>query len=108
MRFALVLNVDAITEMAGDSEVWAAWIAKHADVFLSVNHEANSPIVADLGRRYFAGALSHRFQYRLRHGYIEEIFRFEIRPPEHRPPAKRASTLSKIAMSLRSIHERFL
>ena len=107
-RFALVLNVDSITEMAGDSEVWAAWIAKHADVFLSINHEANSPTVANLGRRYFAGALSHRFQYWLRHGYIEEIFRFEISPPKHLTPAQRPSTVSEIARSLRSIRERFL
>jgi hypothetical protein len=106
-RFALVLNVDSITETAGDSEVWAAWIAKHADVFLSINHEANSPTVANLGRRYFAGALSHRFQYWLRHGYVEEIFRFEMSPRKILPP-QRPFIISEIARLLRFIRKKSL
>lgn len=77
-RFGLVLNVDSITEMgASASARYAEWIAKRADVFLSINHEANAPTVANLASRFFSSADSRRMIYWMRHAYVEEVFRFE-------------------------------
>ncbi|PNG25029.1 hypothetical protein CR492_15370 [Methylocella silvestris] len=76
-RFGLILNVDSITEMgASASARYAEWIAKRADVFLSINHEANAVTVADLASRFFPSADSRRVIYWMRHGYAEEVFRF--------------------------------
>jgi hypothetical protein len=75
--FGLVLNVDSMTEMdAASIPVYAGWIASHAETFLSINHEANTSTIADLGRRFFSSAATTRAPYWMRIGYVEETFRF--------------------------------
>lgn len=74
-RFGVALNVDSMTEMGAESSAkYALWLATHADLFLSINHEANEPVIADLARRFFPGAAARRYPYWMRFGYIEEIF----------------------------------
>jgi hypothetical protein len=76
-QFALVLNVDSLTETGSEASAsFAVWIATHAKAFLSINHEANGPTVADLGRRFFPGTAYRRSPYWLRPGYVEESFVF--------------------------------
>jgi hypothetical protein len=55
---------------------YVQYIATHAGIFLSINHEANSFTVADLGRRFLSSAEMHRAPYFMRNGYVEEVFRF--------------------------------
>jgi hypothetical protein len=74
-RFGVALNVDSMTEMGAESSAkYALWLATHADLFLSINHEANDPVIADLARRFFPQAATRRYPYWMRFGYIEEIF----------------------------------
>lgn len=76
-HFTLVVNVDSITEMGLDTSAsFACWISQHADMFLSINHEANIPTVSDLFRRYCSARTYRRFPYWMRRGYVEEIFDF--------------------------------
>jgi hypothetical protein len=75
--FDLALNVDSLTEMGAESEEWANWVTKNARIFLSINHEANKPTVANIGKRHFASARVQRSPWWLRSGYVEEIFRFD-------------------------------
>jgi hypothetical protein len=75
--YGVVLNVDSITEMGMETaSYYAAWIPEHAEIFLSINHEANDVTVADLATTHFAGASWRRFPYWMRHGYVEEAFTF--------------------------------
>lgn len=79
-RFGVVLNVDSITEMGDDTALrFARWIASNADVFLSINHEANAVTIPFLARRVFGAAGHRRFPYWMRPAYVEEIFRMDSR-----------------------------
>jgi hypothetical protein len=74
-RFGVALNVDSMTEMGAKSSAkYARWLATHAELFLSINHEANGPAIADLARRFFPDSAARRYPYWMRFGYIEEIF----------------------------------
>jgi hypothetical protein len=74
----LVLNADSITEMGElESARYATWIANHAEVFLSINHEANPPTIAALAHRFLSHAKVRRFPYWMRRGWIEEVFVFD-------------------------------
>ena len=76
-RFALILNVDSLTEMDDAAAVgYCDYIEKHADIFLSVNHEVNNLTVAKLRGKMFSSARYSRMPYWMRNGYVEEIFRF--------------------------------
>lgn len=77
-KFGLVVNADSITEMGdANSALYAAWIAEHAETFLSINHEANAPTIAALSRRYFSRSRARRYLYWLRRGWVEETFTFK-------------------------------
>jgi hypothetical protein len=100
-RFDVALNADSITEM--DSRNAAAYFTKLAsctDVFISINHEANSFRAADLPT--FAGAPSKplRFPYWLDEGYIEEVFLFRSRHPAS-PYEAELKRLGRVILDLR-------
>jgi hypothetical protein len=81
-RFDVALNADSITEIdCRNAAAYFAKIATHADVLVSINHEANSFRAADLPT--FVGTLTKpmRFPYWLDDGYVEEIFMFRDRAP---------------------------
>jgi hypothetical protein len=72
-RFNIVLNADSMTEMAVEHACeYAEFIVKNADVFVSINHEANPNIVRNFGSLKSVPAM--RWQYWMRSGYIEEIY----------------------------------
>ena len=74
-HFGVVLNVNSMSEMGTEGSAnYARWIATAADIFLSINHEANGPLIADLGRQFFPNAAARRYPYWMRLGYVEEIF----------------------------------
>ena len=74
-RFDLVLNVDSMTEMDRDhAEAYAAFIATHAKVFLSINHEVHPFRVSDFAALRSAATI--RAPYWMRPGYVEELFIF--------------------------------
>lgn len=74
-RYDAVLNVDSMTEMSRDqAEAYAAFIAAHAKVFISINHERNPFRVNDLAA--LRGATTIRAPYWMRPGYVEELFIF--------------------------------
>ena len=76
-RYHVVLNVDSITEIgaAAAQQYWSAIQAK-ADVFLSINHEANPVLVAQLIKDTKGIAQYSRWPYWMRRGYVEEECRF--------------------------------
>jgi hypothetical protein len=72
-RYDLVVNVDSLTEMDRQTAVeYMNQIERRADLFWSVNHEANEFCVRDL---FSLTAASHvtRVPYWLRVGYVEEL-----------------------------------
>jgi hypothetical protein len=74
--FGVVLNVDSITEMEhGSALTFLQWITSHCDTFLSINHEANSVLVAQIARDIFPRSYRHRNPYWMREGYVEEVFK---------------------------------
>jgi hypothetical protein len=81
-KFDIVLNVDSMTEMSSDvAAKYVTWIAKSADIFLSINHEANAFTVAELASAHlFPGAKTARSPYWMRQGYVEEIFAIHPEP----------------------------
>jgi HAMP domain-containing protein len=109
--FALVVNVDSMPEMdTAALDTYGAWIASHSDALLSINHEANLPTIADIGDRFFASAMSRRFPYWMRTGYVEETFRFthagapdEIARLQATIAALETSTSWRITRPLRAI-----
>jgi len=75
--FALVLNVDSITEMDSDSAAgYLEYAATHSGIFISINHEANAFTVANLVRKLRSRAEYRRSPYFMRNGYVEEVLRF--------------------------------
>lgn len=75
-KFDIVLNVDLLTEKSSDvAAKYVTWIAKSADIFLSINHEANAFTTAELASAHLSpGAKTARSPYWMRQGYVEEIF----------------------------------
>jgi hypothetical protein len=75
-RYDLVVNVDALPELATDTATaYCQAIKARADIFLSINHEYSTltvrEICAGLGMR-----AESRMPYWLRRGYVDEVFRF--------------------------------
>jgi hypothetical protein len=74
-RYDLVVNVDALPELAAETATaYCRAIKARADKFLSINHEYN-----DLTVREICAGLSMRAEsrmpYWLRRGYVDEVFR---------------------------------
>jgi hypothetical protein len=79
-HFALILNVDSLTEMGTEvCDDYIGWIAGRSEKFLSINHEANRPVVAEAARRFLSNWEARRHPYWMRHGYLDEIFTRERR-----------------------------
>ena len=82
-KFGVVLNVNSLTEMGeAVASRYVSWIAAHANIFLSINHEANDVTVPALAEVALAAADYRRFPYWMRPGYAEEIFRMPGVPKE--------------------------
>jgi hypothetical protein len=76
-RYDVVLNVDSLTEIGiVAARQYCSAIRSKADIFLSINHEANSFTVAGLIKETSGGVQYSRTPYWLRRGYIEEISNF--------------------------------
>jgi hypothetical protein len=75
-RYDLILNADSLTEM-GWTTALAYWdqISLRADVFLSINHEANPFTVREIMGSSHCFASYDRRPYWMRGGYVEEIIR---------------------------------
>jgi hypothetical protein len=74
-RYDLVVNVDALPEMAtGTATAYCQVIKARADIFLSINHEYNALTVRELCAGLSMRAES-RMPYWLRRGYVDEVFR---------------------------------
>jgi hypothetical protein len=75
-RYDLIVNVDSLTEIPREhAQRYAAVIPARCPMFLSINHEVNEFVVAEL----FAGCahLRTRHAYWLRPGYAEELYRWD-------------------------------
>jgi len=73
--FDLVVNVDSLTELGRPlAERYLNVIAARANLFLSVNHEANEFTVSGLETTARVFDRSQRHPYWLRRGYVEELF----------------------------------
>jgi hypothetical protein len=95
-KFGVVLNVDSLTEMGeAVASRYVSWIAAHADIFLSINHEANGVTIPALAEDALAAADYRRFPYWMRPGYAEEIFRMPEVPKE----------LAKLRRETSSLHQ---
>jgi hypothetical protein len=76
-RYDVVLNVDSLTEIGiVAARQYCSAIRNKADVFLSINHEANSFTVAGLIKEGGGAVEYSRTPYWLRRGYIEEVGSF--------------------------------
>jgi len=74
-QFDIVINADSMTEMDREhAEAYAAFIATHAKVFISINHDANSFRVSDLAA--LRGVATLRAPHWMNVGYTEEFFFF--------------------------------
>jgi hypothetical protein len=75
--YDLVVNVDSLTELGSVAacRYWSA-IQKRANVFLSINHEANDFSVATLITESGGIAQKTRVPYWMRRGYVEEVCSF--------------------------------
>jgi hypothetical protein len=78
-KYDLAINVDSLTEI--DLKTATSYftnLRRRVDIFLSINHEANSFTVRQVGESIGLSAAS-RNPYWMRPGYVEEIFRFAER-----------------------------
>jgi hypothetical protein len=74
-RYDLVVNVDALPELAAETATaYCRAIKARADIFLSINHEYNNLTVRELCAGLSMRAES-RMPYWLRRGYVDEVFR---------------------------------
>jgi hypothetical protein len=87
-RYDIAVNVDSFTEM-DRTTARSYWkhIAEHADVLLSINHEANPFTVRELIVESGRESVASRAPYWMRRGYVEETVYFG----ESDPPFLRAS-----------------
>ncbi len=76
-RYDVVLNADSLTEIGqvAAQQYWSA-IQARADIFLSINHEANEFTVASLIKETRGVAHHSRHPYWMRRGYVEEVCTF--------------------------------
>jgi hypothetical protein len=73
-RFDIVLNVDSLTELDGETALGYVTFARdQSTAFLSINHEANPASVADFFRAARMTCIS-RAPYWPRAGYVEELW----------------------------------
>jgi hypothetical protein len=76
-RYDLVVNVDSLTEIGkAAADEYLSAIGKHADHFLSVNHEANEITVSGLMKEGQGLLPASRSPCWTRRGYVEEVFQF--------------------------------
>jgi hypothetical protein len=84
--FDLVVNVDSLTEVPLAAALeYTAWIAQHARVFLSINHEVNPFSVREIAQGW-AVHRSEQIPFPLRPGYIEETYFLKFKPYMRRFP----------------------
>ncbi len=99
--FDIALNADSITEMdPRHATAYFEKLASRADVFISINHEANTFSAKDLP--LFAG-VSHkplRYPYWLDDSYVEETFLFRKRAPASADAAAEIKRLGRIVFDL--------
>lgn len=75
-RYDLIVNVDSLTEIPrAYAKAYAAAIPGRCPMFLSINHEVNEFVVAEL----FPAHARTRHPYWLRPGYAEELYRWDAR-----------------------------
>ncbi len=74
-HFNIALNCDSMVEI-GIEDVENYWrkLIQQADLFISMNHEAQSFRVTDLPKRLKVAPRSFRSLHPLRKGYVEELF----------------------------------
>jgi hypothetical protein len=76
-RYDVVINADSLTEIGRPAaEQYWAEVQKRANVFLSINHEANEFSIAQLIKEGSGLARTTRFPYWMRRGYVEELVEF--------------------------------
>ncbi len=76
-RYDIAINNDSMVEI-GIEAVEAYWqqLAVRSDIFISMNHEAQSFRIADISNRLGHDVPTLRSLHPLRKGYVEEIFCF--------------------------------
>jgi hypothetical protein len=73
--YDLALNVDSLTEMRWYTALdYARWVNRHANIFVSINHERNFFRVDEVARAGFDVSECERQECPIRPGYVEEIF----------------------------------
>ncbi len=78
-RYDIILNMDSFTEIpAEQAQTYADHMVHLTSRFLSINHEANHLVVADLFNGK-AGVTRHRSAYLLRPGYMEDEYSISAR-----------------------------
>jgi hypothetical protein len=86
-NFDLIVNVDSMTEMSNKQALeYFTFAYEHAQVFLSINHEANPFRVYDLPRMAGLSIQSTRHSCHVRPGYFEECFLNGLARSQHQPP----------------------
>jgi hypothetical protein len=100
--FDVALNADSITEMdCRHAIAYFEHLASHADVFISINHEANSFSAKDLPT--YSG-ISHdplRYPYWLDESYVEETFLFRNRIPGSPDTQVEMKRLGRVILDLK-------
>jgi hypothetical protein len=73
-RFGIILNADSLTEMDKDEATrYGEFICRSAEIFISINHEANEFVVANVIPKCHTRAII-RTPYPMRDGYVQEIY----------------------------------
>lgn len=99
--FDVTLNADSITEMdCRRATAYFDKLTRHANVFVSINHEVNSFSAKDLPA--FAGVPYKplRSPYWLDDGYVEETFMFRNRAPAFPKADAEIKRLGRVALDL--------
>jgi SAM-dependent methyltransferase len=100
--FDVAINADSITEMdCVHATAYFEKLAGCADVFVSINHEANPFSTKELPA--FAGVLQRplRYPYWLDDSYVEETFLFHNRAPMGADAEAEIKRLGRIVLDLR-------
>jgi hypothetical protein len=86
-NFDLIVNVDSMTEMSSKQALeYFTFAYEHAQVLLSINHEANPFRVYDLPRMAGLSIQSTRHSCHVRPGYFEECFLNGLARSQRQPP----------------------
>ena len=79
-QFDVAINIDSITEMSIQTALeYAAWINRHARLFISMNHPWNLFTVTDLAKCALTAKPLYRAPVPGRVGYLEELFEIDRR-----------------------------